>query len=82
MDSNHASNIVMVDIDDAILASSGLLDAYAQVVAYESGKSLFCLTPPREATAGYLAATCPVVVAPAMNHRMWAHVRVQANLFC
>ena len=31
-------------------------------------------------TAGYLAATCPVLLAPAMNHRMWAHVRVQANV--
>jgi len=31
-------------------------------------------------TAGYLAATCPVVLAPAMNHRMWAHTRVQANV--
>lgn len=33
-------------------------------------------------TAGYLAATCPVLLAPAMNHRMWAHVRVQSNVEC
>ena len=27
-----------------------------------------------------LGATCPVLLAPAMNHRMWANARVQANL--
>ncbi len=28
----------------------------------------------------YLAATCPVYVAPAMNHVMWNHPAMQANL--
>ncbi len=28
----------------------------------------------------YLAATCPVYVAPAMNHAMWNHPATQANL--
>jgi phosphopantothenoylcysteine synthetase/decarboxylase len=28
----------------------------------------------------YLGASCPVVVAPAMNHRMWRHPRVVANV--
>ena len=28
----------------------------------------------------YLGATCPVLVAPAMNQRMWASKRVQANV--
>jgi len=28
----------------------------------------------------YLGATCPVLVAPAMNQRMWAARRVQANV--
>ncbi len=28
----------------------------------------------------YLGATCPVLIAPAMNHRMWAAPRVQANM--
>ena len=27
-----------------------------------------------------LGAACPVLLAPAMNHRMWANPRVQANL--
>jgi len=27
-----------------------------------------------------LAATCPVMMAPAMNDRMWAHVQTQANV--
>lgn len=27
-----------------------------------------------------LGASCPVLLAPAMNHRMWASKRVQANL--
>lgn len=30
--------------------------------------------------ATYLATTCPVLLAPAMNTRMYAHPRVQANL--
>jgi phosphopantothenoylcysteine decarboxylase/phosphopantothenate--cysteine ligase len=28
----------------------------------------------------YLAATCPVCVAPAMNHAMWNHLATQTNL--
>ena len=28
----------------------------------------------------YLAATCPIYVAPAMNHAMWNHPATQANL--
>ena len=28
----------------------------------------------------YLGASCPVVVAPAMNQRMWRHPRVAANV--
>ena len=28
----------------------------------------------------YLGAGCPVLLAPAMNHRMWAAPRVQANM--
>ncbi len=28
----------------------------------------------------YLAATCPVYVAPAMNHAMWNHLATQTNL--
>jgi phosphopantothenoylcysteine decarboxylase/phosphopantothenate--cysteine ligase len=31
-------------------------------------------------TTFHLAATCPIVVAPAMNTRMWEHASVQANL--
>ena len=31
-------------------------------------------------TSTYLGASCPVLVAPAMNHRMWHHARVQANV--
>ncbi len=27
-----------------------------------------------------LGASCPMLVAPAMNHRMWNHPRVQANV--
>jgi phosphopantothenoylcysteine decarboxylase/phosphopantothenate--cysteine ligase len=28
----------------------------------------------------YLSVTCPVLVAPAMNVRMWEHVTVRQNL--
>jgi len=31
-------------------------------------------------TSAALAATCPVLVAPAMNHHMWQHPATQANL--
>jgi phosphopantothenoylcysteine decarboxylase/phosphopantothenate--cysteine ligase len=31
-------------------------------------------------TTAALAAPCPVVLAPAMNHHMWAHPATQANL--
>jgi phosphopantothenoylcysteine decarboxylase/phosphopantothenate--cysteine ligase len=31
-------------------------------------------------TSAALAATCPVLVAPAMNHHMWEHPATQANL--
>src|SRR5919198_3618586 len=31
-------------------------------------------------TSAALAATCPVAVAPAMNHHMWGHPATQANL--
>lgn len=31
-------------------------------------------------TSTYLGASCPVLVAPAMNHRMWAHPRVEHNV--
>ena len=31
-------------------------------------------------TSAALAATCPVIVAPAMNHAMWEHPATRANL--
>src|SRR4051794_27627762 len=31
-------------------------------------------------TSAALAATCPVLVAPAMNHHMWQHAATQANV--
>jgi phosphopantothenoylcysteine decarboxylase/phosphopantothenate--cysteine ligase len=31
-------------------------------------------------TSAALAASCPVIVAPAMNHHMWEHPATQANL--
>jgi len=31
-------------------------------------------------SATYLGCTCPVLVAPAMNQRMWRHPRVAANV--
>ncbi|MEA2155292.1 MAG: phosphopantothenoylcysteine decarboxylase / phosphopantothenate---cysteine ligase [Solirubrobacteraceae bacterium] len=31
-------------------------------------------------TNAALAATCPLLVAPAMNHNMWAHAATQANV--
>ena len=31
-------------------------------------------------TSAALAATCPVLVAPAMNHHMWGHAATQANV--
>ena len=31
-------------------------------------------------TSAALAATCPLIVAPAMNHHMWEHAATQANV--
>jgi phosphopantothenoylcysteine decarboxylase/phosphopantothenate--cysteine ligase len=31
-------------------------------------------------TSGALAATCPLIVAPAMNHNMWEHAATRANV--
>src|SRR5919206_531520 len=31
-------------------------------------------------TTAALAATCPVIVAPAMNHHMWQHAATRANV--
>ena len=36
--------------------------------------------PTTSLTSAALAATCPVVVAPAMNNHMWEHPATQANL--
>ncbi len=30
-------------------------------------------------TSAALAATCPLIVAPAMNHHMWEHAATRAN---
>jgi phosphopantothenoylcysteine decarboxylase/phosphopantothenate--cysteine ligase len=32
------------------------------------------------ASTTFLGAACPALIAPAMNHRMWANARVQANV--
>ena len=31
-------------------------------------------------TSAALASTCPLVIAPAMNHHMWEHAATQANV--
>ncbi len=33
-------------------------------------------------SATYLGAACPVLLAPAMNQRMWRHPRTRANVAC
>ncbi len=47
-----------------------------------SANTMACMAhglAPNALTSLYLACTCPVLIFPAMNGRMWAHTATQAN---
>lgn len=56
---------------DAILVAPATADFLARAAHGQADDLL---------SAVLLAATCPVMIAPAMNDRMWAHVQTQANV--
>jgi phosphopantothenoylcysteine decarboxylase/phosphopantothenate--cysteine ligase len=58
---------------DAILIAPASADMLAKLAHGFAGDLLSTLC---------LAATAPLAVAPAMNHRMWLHPATQANVAC
>ncbi|MGO9898885.1 MAG: bifunctional phosphopantothenoylcysteine decarboxylase/phosphopantothenate--cysteine ligase CoaBC [Solirubrobacteraceae bacterium] len=71
--SNRApiSHLALVDSADVYLIAPASANTIAKL-AHGQADNLV--------TTAALAAACPVVVAPAMNHRMYANVATQANL--
>jgi phosphopantothenoylcysteine decarboxylase/phosphopantothenate--cysteine ligase len=66
-----ASHLELVRNADAYLVAPASANTIAKL-AHGLADSLL--------TSAALAATCPVLVAPAMNHHMWQHPATQANL--
>ncbi len=70
--SGHALDHIKLARDaDVILVAPATADFLARAVHGLANDLL---------TAMLLAATCPVVLAPAMNDRMWAHPQTQRNV--
>lgn len=59
------------DESDIFVVAPASADFLARA-AHGFGDDIVCLS--------LLASTCPLIVAPAMNDKMWAHVAVQQNL--
>src|SRR3954453_584446 len=66
-----ASHLELVRNADAYLIAPASANTIAKL-AHGLADSLL--------TSAALAATCPVLVAPAMNHHMWEHAATQANV--
>jgi phosphopantothenoylcysteine decarboxylase/phosphopantothenate--cysteine ligase len=66
-----ASHLELVRNADAYLIAPASANTIAKL-AHGLADSLL--------TSAALAASCPVLVAPAMNHHMWEHAATQANL--
>jgi phosphopantothenoylcysteine synthetase/decarboxylase len=56
---------------DLLIIAPASADLIAQMAAGLAGELLPCLC---------LSADCPILIAPTMNSRMWAHPAVQANV--
>ena len=65
------SHLALVDAADVFLIAPASANTTAKL-AHGLADNLL--------TSAALAATCPVLVAPAMNHHMWEHPATQANL--
>jgi phosphopantothenoylcysteine decarboxylase/phosphopantothenate--cysteine ligase len=66
-----ASHLELVRNADALLVAPASANTLAKL-AHGLADNLL--------TSAALAATCPVIVAPAMNHTMWEHPATRANL--
>src|SRR6516164_3997410 len=64
-------HILVAQATDLFLIAPATADCIARLAAGLAGDFL---------TTFHLAVTAPVVIAPAMNTRMWEHASVQANL--
>ena len=65
------SHLELVRNADALLIAPATANTIAKLAAGMADNLL---------TSAALAATCPVIVAPAMNHHMWEHAATQANV--
>src|ERR1700750_443994 len=70
-DHDPASHLELVRNADAYLIAPASANTIAKL-AHGLADNLL--------TSAALAASCPVLVAPAMNHHMWEHAATQANL--
>ncbi len=71
---NHMPHINLTRQADALLVAPASADFIAQLAQGRAGEllALMCLARP--------AATCPLLLAPAMNREMWAHPATQRNV--
>ena len=65
------SHLALVENADAYLIAPATANTIAKLAGGHADSLL---------TAAALAASCPVLVAPAMNHHMWLHPATQANV--
>jgi len=65
------SHLALVENADAFLIAPATANTIAKLAGGHADGLL---------TSAALAATCPVLVAPAMNHHMWLHPATQANV--
>ena len=66
-----ATHISLADNADLVLVAPATADLIAKIAHGLAGDML---------TSLLLAVRCPVLIAPAMNNRMWSHAAVQANV--
>ena len=71
---NNMAHINLSRAADAILVAPASADFIAQIAQGRAGEllSLLCIARP--------LATCPLLLAPAMNREMWSHPATQRNL--
>ncbi|MCW3065067.1 MAG: coaBC, partial [Solirubrobacterales bacterium] len=65
------SHLALVENADAYLIAPATANTLAKLAGGHAENLL---------TSAALAATCPVLVGPAMNHHMWLHPATQANV--
>ena len=65
------SHLALVEHADAYLVAPATANAIAGLASGRADSLL---------SSAYLAADCPVLVAPAMNHRMWHHPATRRNV--